>query len=70
MYDNCQRWKQELRKGKKVHIWYLGDDDTKGRDMDRQIQVQLKHFRLLGNPKFEFERIAVLPERVAESVYH
>jgi hypothetical protein len=68
MHDNCQRWKQELRNGKKVHIWYLGDNDTKGRDMDRQIMVQLAHFNLWGNPRFEFKRIAVLLKHVSE--YH
>jgi hypothetical protein len=64
MYDNCERWKQELIKGKKVHVRYLGDWDTKGRDMDRQIKVQLKHFGLLS--RIDFKRIGVLQEQIQE----
>ena len=64
MYDNCQRWMQQVMKGKRVHIWYLGDWDTKGRDMDRQIKVQLKHFGLLS--RIEFKRIGVIPEQIEE----
>ena len=52
------------RKGKMVHVRYLGDWDTKGRDMDKQIRVQLKHFRLLS--RIDFKRIGVIPEQIQE----
>ena len=54
MYENCERLKTELfyidlhtgeslpRNG--IHIFYLGDNDKYGDDMDRQIREQLRHF--------------------------
>ena len=73
MHENCERlekelWYTDLRTGalmrrKGVHVFYMGDNDNYGNDMDRQIREQLKHFGML---KFvEFKRIAVLPSQVA-----
>ena len=73
MRENCLRlsgWrtyddiKTGERKTRKIHIWYLGDSDTYGLDMDRQVREQLSYFGLLHN--VEFKRIAVVPEQIAE----
>ena len=72
MCSNYQRLLSELRGpnagpniGKrKLHVFYLGDYDKYGRDMDRQIRVQLEHF---GIWKYvHFERIGIIPEQIAE----
>ena len=68
MHENCERlekelWYTDLRTGalmrrKGVHVFYMGDNDNYGNDMDRQIREQLKHFGML---KFvEFKRIACI----------
>jgi hypothetical protein len=73
MHENCERLKEWLYyydirigefKRRKIHIWYLGDSDNYGRDMDRQIREQLAYFGLLD--QIEFKRIAVLPSQVRE----
>jgi len=73
IHDNCQRlenemWYKDINtdewKRRQIHVWYLGDDDKYGRDMDRQIKEQLEFFGLLN--KIEFKRIAILPSQVQE----
>jgi len=34
---NSHEWKR-----RQIHVWYLGDDDKYGRDMDRHIKEQLE----------------------------
>jgi hypothetical protein len=72
MRDNCVRLYREKfgsnagpHKGKrKIYIFYLGDSDEYGLDMDRQIKVQLQHFGMWDH--VHFERIGVIPEQIAE----
>jgi hypothetical protein len=47
-----------------VYVWYLGDNDKYGLNMDRQLRGQLDEFGILKG--IHFERIAVLPEQVSE----
>jgi hypothetical protein len=49
---------------RRLHVFYLGDDDKYGRDMDRQIRVQLEHFGIWRY--VQFERIGIIPEQIAE----
>jgi hypothetical protein len=44
MYDAFQRIKDSIKKGRKVHILYLGDHDPSGLDMDRDIRDRMKLF--------------------------
>jgi hypothetical protein len=74
MHENCERLENELfytdlqtcarlpRDG--MHVFYMGDNDKYGNDMDRQIRMQLEHFGLLK--KMEFKRIAVIPSQIVE----
>jgi hypothetical protein len=74
MHDNCERLERELwytdlntnelRTRKGIYVFYMGDDDKYGRDMDRQIKEQLDHFGL--SRYVHFERIAVIPSQVQE----
>lgn len=74
MRSNCQRLLSELRGPnagpnigrRRLHVFYLGDYDKYGRDMDRQIRVQLQHFGVLKY--VHFERICIKPGQIAE--YH
>jgi len=76
MHDNYERLEKELwyydletrnwKQREGVHVWYLGDDDKYGRDMDRQIEEQLDFFGLLDKPNFEFKRIAIIPSQIKE----
>ena len=54
-----------------IHIFYLGDDDKCGRDMDDLIRRQLEFFGFgISRPGFlcgiEFKRIAVIPSQIQE----
>jgi hypothetical protein len=73
IHDNCERLRKEiyykdiqtdLLKMRKIHVWYLGDDDKYGRDMDRQIREQLDFFGLLN--KIESKRVAIVPSQIEE----
>jgi hypothetical protein len=74
-YDNSLRLKTELDRSehyhyydltslsqKQIHIFYFGDDDKHGNDMDVFIQKQLEYFGLLD--EIEFRRLALTPEQV------
>jgi hypothetical protein len=73
-YDNSLRLKTELertehyyfdlnaRSQKKIHIYYFGDNDKPGNDMDVFIQEQLEHFDLLE--EIEFKRLALTDKQV------
>lgn len=70
MHDNCVRLKKELcttdkngdRIRRKIHLYYLGDDDKQGRHMDHEIKAQLEFFGILK--LVDFKRIALIPEQV------
>lgn len=72
MRSNYQRLLSELRGpnagpnigSRRLHIFYLGDYDKYGRDMDRQMRVQLQHFGIWDY--VHFERIGIIPEQIAE----
>jgi hypothetical protein len=73
-YDNSLRLKTELdrsehyhynldeRSQKQIHIFYFGDDDKHGNDMDLFIQEQLEYFGLLD--EIDFRRLALTTEQV------
>ena len=44
MYDLAQRIKQQIEKGKKTIVLYLGDHDPSGLDMVRDIQERIEEF--------------------------
>jgi hypothetical protein len=59
------------REREAIYIFYLGDDDTYGMDMDELIRRQLDFFGFgISRPgflcKIEFKRIAVLPSQIQE----
>jgi hypothetical protein len=70
MHENCDRLRNELyttgENGtaikRKIHLFYLGDDDSFGRHMDLEIRNQLEFFGMLN--LVEFKRIALTPEQV------
>jgi hypothetical protein len=73
-YDNSERLYKELDEhehleydldalyNKQIHIYYFGDDDKYGNDMDLFIREQLQHFDLLPR-HVEFRRLALIPEQ-------
>lgn len=73
-YDNSLRLKTELERTehlyydiyalyeKQIHIYYFGDNDKPGNDMDVFIRKQLEHFNLLD--KIEFRRLALTDQQV------
>jgi hypothetical protein len=57
--------------GEAIHIFYFGDDDKYGQDMDYLIRRQLEFFGFgVSRPGFlceiEFKRIAVIPSQIGE----
>jgi hypothetical protein len=70
MHDNCERLRSEMLQSyspssaRNVYIFYLGDWDKYGRHMDKELELQLKHFDLWD--KIHFKRIGLLPEQIHE----
>lgn len=72
MHDNCKRLAKELHtldeNGKEIqreiYLYYLGDNDKEGNDMDKQIRNQLEFFGMLQ--LVNFKRIAITDEQVEE----
>jgi hypothetical protein len=54
----------KIKPREEVNLWYLGDDDSYGRKMDKHLRDQLAVFGLLK--RVNFKRIAVLPEQASE----
>jgi hypothetical protein len=58
LYD----WAEEIRtwnaEGKEVRIFYAGDFDATGLDIDRAIETTLREF----GARFDFQRIGLMPE--------
>lgn len=63
-----QKLKRDIETGelkpRNVYLWYLGDDDSHGRHLDKELMNQLREFGILN--KIHFQRIAVLPKQVRE----
>jgi hypothetical protein len=51
-----------------VHVFYLGDNDKYGKDMDQEIREKLKHFGLLNF--IDFKRIAITEDQIEEYGLH
>jgi hypothetical protein len=74
IFENCKRIQEELDgkncnpllniRNKKVEIYYLGNADKHGRDMDRIIEEQLRFFGIWN--KIHFERIAITDDQILE----
>ena len=71
MHDNCERLRNEMLQSyssssarRNIYIFYLGDWDKYGRHMDKELELQLKHFGLWD--KINFKRIGLLPEQIQE----
>lgn len=77
-HDNSERLYKELNQhehleydpealyNKQIYIYYFGDDDKPGNDMDLFIRQQLRHFGLWR--RVEFKRLALTPKQ--EKDYH
>jgi len=63
IYNNVQSLKRTLRRHNKVVIYYTGDLDPSGLDIERFLQEALEYFGL-PSEKVEFRRLAVTPEQV------
>jgi len=63
IYNNVQSLKWTLQKHDKVIIYYCGDLDPSGIDIERFLQEALEYFGL-PSEKVEFRRLAVTPEQV------
>lgn len=55
MYDSANRLKQAMERGQACYIFYLGDHDPSGLDMDRDIRTRLSEFGV----DVEVKRIAL-----------
>jgi hypothetical protein len=72
MHNNCVRLKKELHtideNGDKIrrtiHLYYLGDNDKQGNNMDKEIRNQLEFFGMLK--LVNFDRIAITDKQVAD----
>jgi hypothetical protein len=72
MHDNCKRLKKELHtideNGEKIrrsiYLYYLGDNDKQGNNMDKEIRNQLDFFGMLK--LVNFERIAITDKQVQD----
>lgn len=62
MYDAGNRLKEALDDGKKCYIFYLGDHDPSGMDMDRDIRTRLTEF----GADVEVKRIALTGAQIKE----
>lgn len=60
MYDSAIRLKEAMGEGKKCYIFYLGDHDPSGMDMDRDIRTRLTEF----GAEVEVKRIALTDEQI------
>lgn len=55
----------QLRQDKNVYIYYFGDHDPSGKDIDRVVRKAFDmHLRDSEKINFNFERVAVLPEDI------
>ena len=54
-----------LKEDKSVYIYYFGDHDPSGKDIDRAAQSAIeRHLSDKEKPHFHFERVAILPEDI------
>lgn len=56
---------EQLNQGKSVYIYYFGDHDPSGKDIDRSVKIEVgRHLSDSDKENFHFERVAILPEDI------
>jgi hypothetical protein len=56
---------EHLSQGKNVYIYYFGDHDPSGKDIDRSVKIEVgRHLSDSDKENFHFERVAILPEDI------
>lgn len=63
IYNNVQSLKDKLDRHDRVHIYYLGDLDYSGMDIQRFLEESLEYFGL-DKDIVQLERLALTPEQV------
>ncbi len=63
IYTAAESFKRYKRAGKEVHVYYFGDYDDHGLDIERNIIQSLREDH---GVEVDFQRVAVLPEQIEE----
>jgi hypothetical protein len=63
IYNNCESLKNLLREHESITVFYLGDLDPSGMDMERFLREALEYFELEPS-KVKLERLAITNEQV------
>jgi len=66
LHNAAESWRMDWRDAldQPVTVYYLGDHDPSGRDIDRNIERRLREFA--PDTRLRFERIAVTEEQITE----
>lgn len=63
LYSVAENFKYQMEAGKDVYVYYFGDHDPSGTEIDKSAVRNLKNDH---NVEVNFERVAVLPEHIEE----
>jgi hypothetical protein len=67
LYESMRRIEQQYKQGKQIHIFYLGDYDPSGLNMDKELWDRIRYFCqeiYMDQRRIHFERLAVTKEQI------